>query len=223
MPAAHGEDLASPAGEGWRLECARAKAWTPRSRATRTSPEHPGTAVRWDGSLFEVVSLSRAAGGSVIYVLEPWADSHTIRRLEEYSEESEAAGRADRMDQARRALRRRVLLVLSPLAGHLPASVQERWEREYDVSAAFLTIASAVPLLLYGAMCALFLTILGFTGATFGIPVRWEILGLYFLVESGVRIGPAWSGSQPSGSLLGSAAYGVWLRASGRSGAGARP
>ena len=222
MPSAHGEDLASPAGRGWRLECVRPKAWTPRSRATRTSPEHPGTAVRWGGALFEVVSLSRAAE-RVVYVLEPWVDAHTIRRIEEYSEESEAAGSADRLDQARRASRRRVLLVLAPLAGHLPAAVQEHWEREYDVSAALLTIASAVPLFLYGSMCALFLTILGFTGATFGIPVPWEVLGIYFLVESGVRIAPAWSASHPSGSVLGAAAYGIWLRASGRSGAAAPP
>ena len=211
MPRAYGRDSISAGGpDRWLLECPGPKAWTARTPRTRTSAEHPGTAVRWDGALYEVVSISQSAAGRIVYALAPWADTHAIRRLEPYDAESEAARSADQRDQAERARRRRLLRVLSPLAGHLPAELQEKWEREFDVSAVWLTIVSAAPLFLYGVMCALFLTILGFTGVTFPIPLRWEIVGLYLLVESGIRISMAWSGSQPSGSLLGALGYLAW-------------
>lgn len=211
-PKPYGLDSVSAGGpQRWILECPLPKTWTARTPATRTSVEHPGTAVRWDGSLYEVVSLSRSPAGKTVYALSPWAEAHVIRRIEEYDESSEAARRADRADQAERARRRLTLLLLAPLAGHLPAEVQEKWEREYDVSAIRLTIASAAPLFLYGVFCALFLTIGGFAGQNlFPIPLQWQLLGVYFLVESGFRISMAWSGSQPSGSLAGAIAYQTW-------------
>jgi hypothetical protein len=212
MPGAYGLDSVSAGGpERWILECSLPKAWTARAPATRTSPEHPGTAVRWDGLLYEVVSLSRSPAGKTLYVLSPWTEAHVIRRIEDYDESSEAARLADRVDQAERARRRRTLLLLAPLAGHVPADVQETWEREYDVSASLLTIVSAAPLFLYGVFCSLFLTIGGFAGQNlFPIPLKWQLLGVYFLVESGFRISMAWSGSQPSGSLAGALAYRTW-------------
>jgi hypothetical protein len=202
MPQAHGRDsISAEAPDRWLLECSRPKAWTARTPATRTSVEHPGTAVRWDGALYEVVSISQTSSGRVVYALAPWVEAHA---------ESEAARSADWRDLAERRRRRRLLLVLSPLAGHLPAQLQERWEREYDVSASLLTIVSAAPLFVYGVMCAVFLTIGGFTGVTFPIPLRWEIVGLYLLVESGIRMSGAWSGSQASGSLFGALGYSLW-------------
>ena len=201
MPKPYGFDSVSAGGpDRWLLESPSPKSWTARTPATRTSAEHPGTAVRWDGALYEVVSLSRSPAGKTVYGLAPWGDAHAIRRIEDYDESSEAARSADRADQAERARRRRELLLLAPLAGHLPANVQEKWEREYDVSACGLTIVSAAPLFLYGVFCALFLTIGGFAGQNlFPIPLKWQIVGVYFLVESGFRISMAWSGSQPSG------------------------
>lgn len=210
MPRSYGHDLISAGGPNrWLLECSWPKAWTVRIPATRTSAEHPGTAVRWDGGLYEVMSISRSAAGRIVYALVPWADAHAIRRIEEYDEASEAARQADREDQAERRRRRQMLILLSPLAGHLPGEVQERWEREYNVSAALLTIVSAAPLFAYGVMCSLLLSILGFTGVASPISLGWEVFGVYLLVESGIRISMAWSGSQPSGSLLGALGYSV--------------
>ena len=211
MPRAFGDDSVSAGGpDRWILECPRPKAWTARIPATRTSAEHPGTAVRWADALYEVVSLTRSPAGKTVYELAPWVEAHVIRRLEEYDSETEAARLADRADQAERARRRRLLLLLAPLAGHLPAEVQERWEREYDVPASVLTIVSAAPLFVYGVMCALFLTIQGFAGVRFPIPFGGEVIGLYLLVESGLRISIAWSVSEPSGSLVGALAAAGW-------------
>lgn len=212
MPKPYGFDSVSAGGPGrWTLECLLPKAWTARTAATRTSVEHPGTAVRWDGALYEVLSLSRSPAGKTVYVLSPWAENHAIRRIEEYDESSEEARHADRVDQAERARRRLTLLLLAPLAGHLPADVQEEWEREYDVSACLLTIVSAAPFFLYGMFCALFLTIGGFAGQNlFPIPLKWQLLGVYFLVESGFRISMAWTGARPSGSLIGEIGYRTW-------------
>ncbi len=192
MPLAYGHDSVSADGpDRWLLECPRPKAWNPRTPSSRTSAEHPGTAVAWDGALYEVILVSRSGAGRIVYTLAPWNESHAIRRLEPYDVASESARGADRADLLERGRRRRMLVILSPLAGLLPARVQDRWEREYDLSASFLTLASAAPLFVYGAMCALFLTILGFTGVTFGLSMPSEIFGLYLLVESGVRISNA--------------------------------
>jgi hypothetical protein len=47
MPQAYGHDPISAGGpDRWVLECPRPKAWTARTPGTRTSREHPGTAVR---------------------------------------------------------------------------------------------------------------------------------------------------------------------------------
>jgi hypothetical protein len=175
------------------------------------SPEHPGTAVRWDGRLYEVIAVSASDSGATVYTLALWTESHAIRRLEAYDADSETARKADRANEKERRRKRRVLLALSPLSGHLPAEVQERWEREYDAPAGWLTIISAVPLFLYGVLCALSLTIGGFIGLNiFSIPLPWQIVGMYFLIESGIRISTAWSTSQPSGSLGGALVYTGW-------------
>ena len=212
MPQPYGEDsVSSPVAGRWLVSCPHPKSWTARSAATRLSAEFPGTAVRWDGAVYEVVSVSTADSGFTVYTLVVWPEAQAIRRLEPYDAESEAVRRADRSKEIERRRKRRLLLALSPLAGHLPASVQERWEREYDVAAGWMTIASAVPPFLYGVFCALSLTIGGFTGLNvFSIPLPLELLGMYLLVESGLRISIAWSGSQCSGSLIGALADRAW-------------
>ena len=81
---AFGEDrLESGAGEIW-LRCPVPKAWLARRERTLTTAEYPGTAVEWQGEVFEVVRAEPQADGSVRYRLAPWPEAHAIRRMERY-------------------------------------------------------------------------------------------------------------------------------------------
>ena len=88
-PGSHGGDRVELlAGGRVRLACASTKGWTPRRTKTATSPEHPGTAVSWDGGVFEVLEADADRSGGVAYVLAPWEDRHTVRVFERYDAES---------------------------------------------------------------------------------------------------------------------------------------
>lgn len=213
MPQSHGRDFARAGEHGeWLIESPRSKGWLSRQPATQTSAVHPGTAVSWDGDLFEVVS-SETAGAGVTYTLVPWSDRHTIRVLDRYDEESETMRSTVLADDRRRAERRRLLLLLSPLAGHLPADVQDGWERDYDVPASLLTIISALPLFVFGILCSLSLTIQGFTGVVL-LPLSLNLLffGTYLMFESGLRLSRAWGQRRPAGSVAGTLARVLWER-----------
>jgi hypothetical protein len=226
VPEAHGNDVATARDSGiWILTAPLSKGWNARRPATRTTAEHPGRAISWDGALFEVLDVE-ILGAGVRYTLAPWEDRHTIRVIEPYDEASELRRAADRVDDHRRRERKRLILLLAPLSGHAPGDVQDKWEREYDVPASFLTLISAIPLFLFGVLCALALTIRGFTGVAL-LPFSSGVLlfGLYLLVESGFRLSAAWGSGRPAGSLVGALVYGIWERvrrakgsAAGRSG-----
>jgi hypothetical protein len=204
MPEAHGRDRAAPvAGGRWAISSPFSKGWRARRAGTRTTPEHPGTAVEWDGSLFEVVAM-QPVGAGVRYTLAPWEDRHTIRVHEPYDDAAEERRSRERGNERRRRGKRRLLLLLSPLAGHLPAEVQEGWEREDDAPAALLTLISALPLFVFGFLCAFSLTIRAFTGVVLlPFPEKVLFFGVYLFVESGFRLSVAWSQQRPAGSLAG--------------------
>lgn len=218
----HGDD---------RLECADLvrpvllarwpKGWRPRVPALRPRPEHPGTAILWGDRRYEVVAAETLADGAVRYRLAPWEDRHVMRHVETYDDNAET-GRREERERAYRARKYRLWAYASALlTGHLPASVQRRLDQEYDVSAATLTFVSAAPLFAAGAFCAVALTIRGIAGGeaiAAGIPNGLLILGLYFFIESGLRLSLAVQG-EPCGSLAGHAAWALWEAISSRRGA----
>ena len=222
MPLPHGRDRAVEQRDGrWTIVAPVSKGWHPRRPRTRISPEHPGTAVSWDGELFEVVGEDESSGGEVRYLLARWEDRHTIRVLEHYDDASEERRARERIDAVRRRDRRRLLLALSLVAGHAPADVQDRWEKEYDVSASFLTLVSALPLFVFGVICALALTIRAFTGVVLlRVPDGMLFAGVFLLVESGMRVSTAWAQGRPAGSLAGALAWEVVRRAAPKLGDG---
>src|SRR6266536_1731250 len=87
----HGTDRVEEAPQGgvW-LICAAPKGWTPRRGRAHTPGEYPGTAVRWEADLFEVVEAMTHPDGTVRYRLEPWPDRHAVRAIETYDTGSEA-------------------------------------------------------------------------------------------------------------------------------------
>jgi hypothetical protein len=225
IPASHGDDRVELlAGGRVLLSCTAPKGWTPRWPKSPTSPEHPGTAVSWDSGVFEVLDASADPSGGVAYILAPWEDRHTVRVLERYDAESEARRLQERRRREGALVRRRASFWLAPLLGHLPAPVQSRMEAEFGAPARGMTIASALPLLVLGALGLLgfLLDALGGGAALPGWPVLTLPWSLYLFIESALRLGIAFSYGEPAGSLTGWIVYGAW-RALRRNAPGAPP
>jgi hypothetical protein len=209
-----GSDRVERAPEGaYLLICSISKGWSPRRRKTLTSPEYPGTAVRWEGDLFEVVEAVAQSSGGIGYRLAPWQRRHTIRSVSTYDAEAESAREREQALRRGALRKRRASILLAPLLGHLPGRVQQRMESEFGAPARAMTIASALPLLVLG-----FLGILAFLVASFGggdSPFSgWPLLplpvSLFLSVESAVRLGIAFLHGEPLGSVAGAAVYALW-------------
>jgi hypothetical protein len=171
---------------------------------------HPGTAVRWEDDLWEVVSAEEVAGGGVRYELSPWDDRNAIRLLLPYDETSEAEREADGRDLGRRRGLRWLALLLAPLAGLLPGRVQERLETELGLGGTTLTLASVPAPMAFGTYALLMTLASGFgAGVRIGGPAFEPLLPLlsYFLPESLLRLAVAMGQGRPIGSILGLPLY----------------
>ncbi|MGZ5425896.1 MAG: hypothetical protein ACXWE1_01700, partial [Thermoanaerobaculia bacterium] len=172
------------------LFCEESKGWHARSDATATSAEHPGTCVRWEDELFEVEDFESRADGSVTYTLRPWDERHAIRVVATYSPGTEVSRSAERRNARRRIEGHTVVLLLAPLLGCLPGGVQERLENEYNVKGSWMSCASALPLLLFGAFSIIAVRAASL-GAPLPLPMPVLVLGQYLFFESAVRLAVA--------------------------------
>ena len=201
---AFGSDRTEPLPDGSiALTCAVSKGWVCRRAGAQTSAEHPGTAVRWNEGIFEVLEAAALPDGGTRYRLGPWQDRHAIRRIEAYDAASEAARSGERNRRASSIRRRRLALLLAPLLGHLPGAMQKQMELDFGAPAIAMTILSALPLLVIGVLGSL-----SHIAGTFGAPplFPWAPslpVSVFLTFESAVRIGSAWLQDQPMGSVAG--------------------
>jgi hypothetical protein len=216
VPSPLGQDRceALPGGR-WRLACAPGRGWKARRARTFTSPETPGTAVRWEGTIWEVLEAGPAPGGGERYVLAPWDQRCVVRDLYDYGAAAEFARGREERDWTWRLRRRRIALLLAPLTGLLPGAVQARMELDWDLPAVAVTLISAVPLFFLGGYCAILSEVTQVAGAA-GPPSGILLVGGYVFAESALRIGVAFCLSRPAGSVVGWVAYQVWRLAAGR-------
>jgi hypothetical protein len=193
---------------------ARDKSWTGRTERTLTRAEHPGTAVEWGGRVYEVHDVMPASDGSVLYRLAPWEDRHAIRRMERYDALSEEIREIERRDRRRDHEKRRLTILLAPLAGLLPRDVQKRMERDFGAPSIAMTISSAAPLFAVGFL-GLFAHLVGMAGGTAPLP-GWLApplpIAMYLFLESAGRLMSAMATGEPLGSLAIELAYAI-LRA----------
>ena len=78
MPKAYGRDRLEERPDGTlALSSLRDKGWSGRDESGPVP--RPGTAVRWDDALFEVVSAEATASGGHRYTLAPWDDRLLVR------------------------------------------------------------------------------------------------------------------------------------------------
>ena len=168
MPRSFGTDRVEATPSGCvAVVCALPKGWVARRPAAPGAVLHPGTAVRWEDGLWEVLTAEETAGG-VRYELAPWDERHAVRLLVPYDERSEAERDADDRDLRRRRRTRIATLLLAPLAGLLPGHVQERLETELGLRATRLTLASVLAPMAAGTF-ALVMTLAAAVGGGGGI------------------------------------------------------
>ncbi len=218
-----GTDRAETASEGgiW-LICRQPKGWHPRRGRSHTSSEYPGTAIRWETELFEVVEAFSHPDGSVRYRLEIWPDRHAVRFIQTYNAASEANRPLVVASRKKSIARRRLAILFSPLLGHLPGPVQEHMESEFGAPALAMTVISALPLFALGSVGVLFsLAEMAGGALSSGMSSLREIAGsmprllplpvsLYLVFESGVRLGGAFLQARPIGSLPGTLIYEIY-------------
>jgi hypothetical protein len=227
MPRAYGGDLVERAPDGsWLLTATVSKGWTARSPATRTSVEHPGSAVVWEDERYEVVDAEVVPGAGVRYHLAPWDDAHVIRVQSHYNASEESRRRQEVKDLESRRVVRLLLIVGSPFTGLLPVEVQERLEREYGAPATSLTLVSTVIPFVFGFFC-LFALLLAAVGVVMGggigdllsvAPILF--FGVFLLIESCFRFAIGMSEERPIGSILGTLPWAVYEAIRGRKGSG---
>lgn len=188
------------------LTCPEPKGWRPRSAKGTTSAEHPGTCVRWEEQLFEVEDLETRADGSLTYTLARWDERHAIRVLATYDATGEAARIVESRAAAMRVEGRTALLLAAPFVGSLPVSVQERFEHGYNVRASTLSLASALPLFLFGAFCIVVLRAVAFGGPPL-LPVWVLITGHFLFAESALRLAVVLAQGRGIGTVFGTLLY----------------
>ncbi len=218
----------SPEGGVW-LVCREPKGWHPRRGRSHTSSEYPGTAIRWETELFEVVEAHSHPDGSVRYRLETWPDRHAVRSIQTYDAASEAGRSLVQANRKGSIARRRLAILLSPLLGHLPGPVQEHMESEFGAPALVMTIVSALPLFALGAVSALFHfagTVAAFSGGASSLRETASTIprllplpvSIYLVFESGLRLGGAFLQARPIGSVPGTLIYSIYRALRGGAG-----
>ena len=194
------------AGGTVTLVCRVPKGWAARKERAGSAVEHPGSAVLWDDTLWEVLSAESGPEG-VAYRLAAWDARHVVRVRHVYDAEGEAARARECTRRDEEAGLRRLIVAAAPLTGLLPGSVQRRWETELGVPAARITILSTIAPFVVGTVCTLL-----FLAAAFGggspppslLPLAW------FFPESVFRFGLAMSQGIPVGSVPGVVFWYVW-------------
>ncbi len=205
---AYGTDrLREGDGDRFILLCSRAKGWMARVEKTLTTARHPGTAVAWDGRIFEVVAADAGAAGGVRYVLEPWRDEHVIRVSDSYDAESEARREAEYRAAMAREKQRKSANFAGIFTGLLPASVQEHLGNELGLLPAKLTAISVVVPMLVVAWILIDTVRRIMDPNAAKMPVWALVIAVYLFLESAIRFYLAWMQRRAVGSVIGGIAY----------------
>jgi len=212
MPRAYGSDRVQIDDEGLvLLDCRLPKGWIPRIEKTLTQSEFPGSAVEWDGEIYEVLTASTRSNGRTHYELIAWDEKNAMRGLHQYCEASERERALEREQKKKRDAAGTLAYILAPLTGLLPSTVQEEIESDYGVPANVLTFVSAMSFCLAGGTCV-FLLMAAKKGLISTTPVTRTLMdvGVALAAEAVVRISVLIGTSKPSGSVLGWIGYVLW-------------
>ena len=177
----------------------------PRHEGDIRRPGHPGTAVRMDEDIYEVVAAERT-GEEWVYRLEPWPDGHVIRAFVEWGEaparEFAAGLRAERI----RGQKDFWTWTAQAFLGFLPAENQARIAEARGMDPARATLWSAALESLSSLPFAFIFFIETFAGGAAGasrsIPSWAGLLAGVALGDGLFRLVAAISAGEPVGSLF---------------------
>lgn len=189
-----------------RIDSPWEKPWKARLPGGAMAPPFPGTAVQFEGELYEVVEAQATGHGApFLYKLRPWEEDSPPRQVVPYTVEACLRAAEERAAERRRIRVSHVLAWTSPILGLLPADVQRWIERHYNVSASRATLTSGLALLgpsFYAVIRGLALIMSPAPARRGGIP--WDDLlpfSSYLMAESLTRLGVAGYANDPLGSL----------------------
>lgn len=192
--------LVSPAAEaGWTVTSRSLYLhWHPRCAA------HPGTAVCFQGEMYEAEDFETLPDGGWRWRLVAWIEGEVARTVAYLGAERVEELAAVSADDARRRKACRWLVALLPLSGLLPQRTQQRLEREVGFPASRATVVSALCEIGLGALSVLQLLVLAAQGGWFLPPfTRWlVVVGPVLLVEGLIRHRLESALDQPVGSLF---------------------
>jgi hypothetical protein len=210
MVQAYGSDRVRIASDGRIFLSSRApKQWQPRSVRAASSIPHPGTAVLWDDAFYEVLEVTALPNGAVRYELAPFPDDLLMRGSVAYDEASELAQLADSRHVRHRERTRKIVTILAPVTGHAPAAVQDWLHQEIGTPPVALTAISAIPPIVFGAVCLRWLLNLRMEGAALPVPVPVVDIALLLGIESAFRLYNSAVTGRPIGSVAGLVLYAI--------------
>jgi hypothetical protein len=202
MEPPHGEDLghgvhASP-GTGGELTVTSRRLhllWRPAEGRV------PGTAVLWRDSAFEVVARSEKGSG-ICWTLRRWDEATAMRGVFTLDRDSiqDVAEKVEAEAHNRRS--RGWSLILLPVLGLAPNSLQKKWENEWGYAAARATFVSAIFEMLAGTAGTVQMAAAAFGGAFF-MPPALAIPGPILFLSGAARLAMVFGDGEPVGSPLG--------------------
>ncbi len=187
-----------------RVDCGYSKPWSVRIPGTQIRAPHPGSAVHFEGRLYEVERGGLGEDGRYFYDLAPWDDAFTVRQVFELSPETAKRELAEHRLQPQRERRAGVLGLLRPLTGLLAAADQRRLELEYSIPAAGSTAISAL-CLLSASTILIVVSLVSFGGRSLpGLAWAESYLPLwvFLFIESVLRAISGWKAGEPMGELF---------------------
>ncbi len=155
-----------------------------------TAGQFVGTAVTWHDRLFEVRSVEQSDDGDR-WCLVPWPNGEVARNIDQLDTDriENLVGETAFIKKSRSV--RFALILLSPVAGLMPSSWQQHWEREYNVPGSRATILSALVELGFGSV---WIVLPG--------PGLLKFFGWFLFAEAMIRLWFALTQSEPMGSFL---------------------
>ncbi len=189
-----------------RIDSPWEKPWKARLPGGAMAAPFPGTAIEFEGALYEVVRAEATGNGPpYIYLLAPW-EEESPRQVIPYSVEACERAARERAERQRRIRIAHGLSWLSPVVGLLPADLQRSIEREYNVSAHRATLTSGLTLLgpsLYAVVRGVAMLMAQGQAGPRDFPWDlWLPLSSYLLLESLFRLGVVGYANDSLGELF---------------------
>lgn len=176
-----------------------------RKKGDQLHAQHPGTAVKIENKLYEIVD-HYFKGGKHFYVLEPWNESFTIRTIIEWNEEEEKKFKEECLKGKKKEKKEKIAWVFQIFLGFLPQNYQEKLADKIGLDPLKATYWSSLFEFLFSlSILVLFIISLfaGIGGAIIKFVPKWlVVLSFLTFIEGALRLVYTISSNEPIGSFL---------------------